>query len=294
MLPPLTPGTEAKAAFRIEGGELSAPVWMPEQQALAFIDRGQQAMVRPDTIEALPMPALDGSVSAQTLFGGSTLAICGGAANSLRCVVAEPLSISGLPLEGAADVSAISLLCPLSDARLLVGTDDGRLLCLSRNAPPATLLSGLPAGSLRGACVSADEKTLFLLSGAASVTRCALDVEEGSCTPPAPLPQLGASLADGSAVSGVACDVSGNLYVGATEGVLVVDESGDAMIRLPTPSAVSGFCFGGPSMSDLHITTGDTVWTLRTSTQGVQPPSPDFLKTMEKLAAIGEYRHEGW
>ena len=45
----------------------------------------------------------------------------GGAARSLRCVVAEPPSIAPLPLEGVADVSGVAVICPLSAARILVG-----------------------------------------------------------------------------------------------------------------------------------------------------------------------------
>ena len=169
--------------------------------------------------------------------------------------------------------------------------DDGRVLCLSREAPAATLLTGLPAGSLRGASASSDEKTLYLLLGN-SVGVCKLDLEESTCSAPQPLPQLANSLADGSVVSCLACDVSGNLYVGASEGVLVVDETGDAMIRLAFPQPVNGLCFGGASFSELVVTAGDTLWRVQTSTQGAQPVSPEFLKYMEKLGA-GQ-RHEGW
>jgi len=88
--------------------------------------------------------------------------------------------------------------------------------------------------------------------------------------------------------------VSGNLFVGASEGVLVVDDTGDAMMRLPLPLPASGLCFGGPSLSELLVTAGDTLWSVQTNTQGVSPPSADFMKRMEKMAAEGEFRHVGW
>ena len=294
MLPPLSPGTVASTALRIENGELSAPVWMPDEEAVAFMDRGQHVLMdRSRNLELLPA-ATDGAICAHALLGGSMLAACGGAARLLRGVVVEPRSVAPLPFEGASELSGISTLCPLSDARLLVGTDDGRLLCLSEASPPVTLLSGFPAGSLRDACVSTDEKSLYVLCGDASVARCAFDVDAGTCSSPVALPQLAESLGASSVVSSIACDVSGNLYVGATEGVLLVDETGDAMIRLPTPAPATGLCFGGTSMSELFVSAGDTIWRVQTSTQGVQPPSPEFLKYMEKLAAAGDYRHVGW
>lgn len=293
MIPPLAPGTAASAVFRIDGGALSSPVWVAEEQAVAYVDRGQQALVRPDSLESLSMPASDASVSSHALLGGSALATCTGAGRGLRCVVHDPLSVGSLPLEGAGDVSGVSALCPLSDGRLLVATDDGRLQFLSREAPAVTLLEGLPAGSVRGAVASSDEKTLFLLIGN-SVAVCKLQLDEGTCSAPQPMMQLGSSLADGSVVSDFACDVSGNLYIGASEGVLVVDDTGDAMIKLAFPQPVSGVCFGGRSVSELIVTTGDTLWRIQTSTQGAQPASPGFIKYMDKLAAAGEYRHEGW
>lgn len=309
-VPPLAPGTAAVPAFRIEGGALSAPVWLSELSQYAVLDRGLQVVLRlgsDEPAQALP----DAMVAHEPLTGVAVsdpgarsdsrddrilvtaLVASGGPARSLRCITVDPAYLVPVPLEGADALSAVCMLHQVSAARLLVGTDDGRLLCLSRDAAPATLLSGVAPGALLGACVSSDEKTLYLC-GAASVSRCELNLDAGTCSTPAELPQLAASLAPGSALAGVACDVSGNLYVAASEGVLVVDETGDATMRLPTPVPASGLCFGGGSMSELIVTAGDTLWTVQTSTQGVTPPSADFLKTMEKLAAEGDFRHVGW
>ena len=73
------------------------------------------------------------------------------------------------------------------------------------------------------------------------------------------LPQLAASLGEAAVsggVTGVACDVNGNLYVSAASGVLVVDDTGDAMVK-PIPNGASALCFGGPSFSELFVTSGD-------------------------------------
>ena len=95
-------------------------------------------------------------------------------------------------------------------------------------------------------------------------------------------------------VTGVACDVNGNLYVSAASGVLVVDDTGDAMVKQPIPNGASGLCFGGPSFSELFVTSGDFVWRVKTNTQGVSPPSPEFMKQMDKLGTGDEFRHVGW
>ncbi len=65
-------------------------------------------------------------------------------------------------------------------------------------------------------------------------------------------------------------------------------------MRVATPEPASGLCFGGPSMSELLVTAGDTLWQVSTNTQGVSPPSPDFVKQMSKLASGDEFRHVGW
>ena len=302
MIPPLNPGTTATAALSIPGGSLSAPVWLPEAQALAVLNNDQQALVRPGegTIrepESLPLPPQSSSaVSAHAILGEGALATCGGPSRSLACVLADPPSVVALPLEGAEELTGVGLVCPLSNARLLVGTDTGSLVCLSKDAPPVTLISGFAPGSLKGACLSSDEKKLYLCDGQA-VACCALDVDGGTCSPPAALPQLAASLGEAAVsggVTGVACDVNGNLYVSAASGVLVVDDTGDAMVKLPIPNGASGLCFGGPSFSELFVTSGDFVWRVKTNTQGVQPPSAEFIKWMEKLTASGDYRHVGW
>lgn len=307
MLPPLAPGVTASPAVLVDGGALSAPVWLPELSKYAVIDRGLQAVVAPGSAEITHLPdemtahALQVGVaiadpgarsdSRDKTIMVTALVACGSAARSLRCITVDPAYLVPVPLEGA-DGLSVCMVHPVSAARQIVGTDDGRLLCLSRDEPPVTLLTGLDGG-LRGACVSADEKTLYLCGGS-SVSRCALDLDASTCSPPATLPQLESSLAPGSVLSGVACDVSGNLFVGASEGVLVVDDTGDAMMRLPLPLPASGLCFGGPSLSELLVTAGDTLWSVQTNTQGVSPPSADFMKRMEKMAAEGEFRHVGW
>ncbi len=251
MLPPLAPGTAAQPLIRLEGGALAAPVWLPELQKYAVLNDGIQTVVQPETATASALP--DAMTSHAHLSGVSVfdpdarsdsrdanilvtaLVACDSATRSLRCITVDPSYLVPVPLEGVADLSALTLVFALSEDRLLVATDDGRLLCLSGDEKPATLLTldgdeGPEPGTLRGACVTDDEKTLFLCDDL-DVYRCALDLGDGVCSAPAMLPQLEASLGSESEVTGIACDVNGNLYVSASEGVIVVDETGDVRHR---------------------------------------------------------------
>ena len=48
-------------------------------------------------------------------------------------------------------------------------------------------------------------------------------------------------------------------------------------------------------MSEFLVTSGDTVWSVQSNSQGVKPPSPEFLEYMDKLSlASGDFRHVGW
>ena len=298
MLPPVSPGEDAQIAVSVPGSSLSAPVYLPELQTLALIDRGRQVIQNgASSLDALPG---GDDVTTQSLLAGSAIATCGGAARTLAAVVLADSTgeltfaprLAPLPLAGVEAVSSVTFINQLSAARLLIGTSDGVVSLLSDEASPVPLLSGL-GPEVSAACVSADESRLYLCTGgegAQYVTLSSLNLDEGHCSAPTPL----SSLPTDAGVTGIAADVSGNLYVACKEGVLVVDETGDTMIRISTPLAATGVCFGGPSFSDLIVTAGDTAWSVKTNTQGVRPASPEFLKMMEKLTAAGDYRHVGW
>jgi len=101
-------------------------------------------------------------------------------------------------------------------------------------------------------------------------------------------------LAAGQRASAVTVDVNDNLYVCTDEGLLIADEYGEPYAQVITPAPASGLCFGGKSLSEMYIAAGDTLWMMRSSTQGVEPKSPRFMRMMDKQAAAGEFRHVGW
>ena len=297
MLPPMDPGAAATARFRLQGMTLSAPAYLSDLETVAVLDKAsgsQFLQMGDDTVARLPG---DGAVSTQTAFGAAALAASGGASRKLGCVLmpsdATP-AVAPLPLEGAATLTSVGFIAQTSDARLLVGVDDDAagttsIICLSADEPPATLLTGVERTV--SACVSADERTLYLCH-ATGITRASLKLDEGACSMPVALPRLDL---DGGSTYAVAVDVAGSIYVCSDDGVLLVDDDGDTLMRVTTPSPATGCCFAGKDLSEFLITAGDTVWSIPSNSQGVKPPSPEFLKYMGKLSlADGDFRHVGW
>jgi len=283
MVPPLTPGASARELLQVPDGQLSEPVWIAEAGALALLDRGQQVLWTSPTAPLVQLAA----ASAHAPLGAAALASSSGGSLTL-CDIDDDATqprYEQLPLDGANGIQAdASFMCHVSDGRLLVGVAD-TLVCLSASTPPSTLLLG--TGAVVSACVSADEKTLYLCTPS-TVSRCALDLDAGRCGAPEPLPQLPAH----GIFSAVLADSDGNVYVGSGEGVLVVDDQGESMLRVSIPQPPTGLCFGGPSNSELIVSAADRVWAFKTNTRGVQPASAEFLKRMR---AAGEgFRHEGW
>ena len=284
MIPPLSPGDAATEALSVPGATLSAPIFVPALNALSVVDRGQQLIQSGATVVALPGT----EVVAHALLAGSAIATSGGPSASLACVLADKNTLAPLPLEGAAQLSSVSFVQQLSAARVLAGTSGGEVMLLSPESAPVPLLSWTGA-RITAACVSADEKTLYLCSGG-GVYVSTLDLDKGLCS----MPELMASLGTDKGVVDIAVDVSGNVFTAGSEGVLVLDETGDVLLEVGTAEPVTGCCFSGSSASELVFTVGPTAWNLKTNTQGVRPATEEFLSYINKLAAQGEYRHVGW
>ena len=298
MMPPLSPGTEAMEAMCIEAGKLTAPVWLESAQSIALLDRGQQLLLGPDSEALIIADGVRAHAPLLVPIGGegrwqqgSMLASSDSAAGTLRCVSAEANANVGgvgtpesLPLMAPDALTAVGVLAPLSDGRLLVGSDGGSMMCLSLEEEPMMLLD---VPGLLDTCVSEDGRALYLCTSDA-VYSCSLDLDGGRCSAPEELPVLPA----GASANGLTIDVDNNLYICTTDGVLVCDDRGDLLQRISTPVAASGACFGGPSLSELYVTAGESLWRLKTNTQGVRPPSPRFLRKMDQLGA-GQI-HEAW
>jgi hypothetical protein len=303
MLPPLAPGTDAKAALSVPGASFSSPVYLPELDTYALVDRGQQVVqASASSVNALPGSQVGAHATLEYVVRlkqgagiddfaiRSALATISGADRSLELVLAHttPPSTAALPLAGLESLAPVSCVAQLSAARLLAGTVDGQVLLLSPDAPPKPLIAGFQT-PVTAACLSADERKLYLCSG--GLVACAtIDLDEAKCSAPEYLSSLPAD----AAVVDVAADTAGNLYVCGKDGVLVVDETGDAMLQVELPQPATGLCFGGSTNNELVVTAGETVWSIKTNTQGAKPASPEFVNMIDKLAAQGDYRHVGW
>ena len=193
-----------------------------------------------------------------------------------------------LPHPGNEGAAAAALVVSLSKGRVLAGLDDGRLLMLSLDDDPATLLNGEFAGAT-GACISDDEASLFFCAGG-GLRRCDLDVDAGTCSAPEAV-----ALEVGAPLTAAVVDSDSNFYVGTAEGVTVFNPEGEPVARVALPSPVTGICFGGPSLTELYITATDMVWKLPTNSKGVNPPSTEFMKTMDRMSlSDGTFLHVGW
>jgi len=281
--------------LRCEGGNFAAPTWLPTLQGVAVLQEGGQDiqwLLQADGTAVTLAP--DGVWAHAALNGGDdgdgSVIISGGYGGTMSCVSTEADMLGTalqLPLDVAGGLgSSVMHLMALSNGRLLAGLEDGRLLILSVEEEPLTLATGV--FNLVGTCMSDDDKNLYLCSNGA-MSRCAVDLDAGTCSA---FETLTLDLA--SEPTCVAIDTSDNLFVGSTDGVTVFSPDGDAVARASTPAPVAGCCFGGLSFSDLYVAAGDTLWRLKTNAQGVRPPSSAFLKQMDKLAAAGDYVHEGW
>lgn len=301
MMPPLAPGAEAAALLTVEGATFASPAWVPSVQGVAVLDdrEGQQYLLDAHgTTPLIPSgvwahAAIAGAPRLRRSDGAPETAaivlVVGGFGGELSCVGVEEDELgtaATLPVVADDLGSSVLLLTPLSNGRLLAVLEDGRLLCLSAGEEPATLLSGV--ADICGASISSDDRSLYLCVGG-GVSRCALDLDAGECAPPEPI-----VLEVTKEVTGIAIDRNDNLFVCTAEGVTVCNESGDAVARATTPAPVAGCCFGGSSLNDLYVAAGDTIWRLKTNSQGVRPPSAAFIKKMDKLSAAGEFRHVGW
>mmetsp|Transcript_33709 Transcript_33709/g.88638 ORF Transcript_33709/g.88638 Transcript_33709/m.88638 type:complete len:341 (+) Transcript_33709:1-1023(+) len=290
MMPPLAPGAESQPLYTVEG--VSAPVWLPAFQGIAVLDdAGEQLLLDEEAAYTLGSGVCAHATVATS--EGAVLVACDDVSGAVLplCASVQPDEVGAampLPVTTEGIGAPLEMLTAVSNGRLLAGATDGRLLRLSADDAPTTLLTGV--SGMRSACMSADDRTLFLCTDG-GVLRASIDLDEGTCESPE---WLSLELPEGAAPTAIAIDTSDHLFVCTAEGVTVCSPSGEALARASTPEAVTGCCFGGASLADLYLAAGDTLWRLKTNTQGVEPPTAAFLKKMDKLTAAGEFRHEGW
>jgi gluconolactonase len=67
---------------------------------------------------------------------------------------------------------------------------------------------------------------------------------------------------------GMRCDVDGNLWSSAGDGVHVFSPDGKLLEKIPVPETPANLCFGGPDGKTLFITARTSLYCIRTNTTG--------------------------
>ncbi len=290
MQPPIDLGAKATLMFRLEGGAPRDPVWIPGEKTLVLTAAGRQLCLQEGASAASTLPGAPTDVMVQAAFGDSSLATFS-ASGGLSCVLVGEEKVfipSQEPLIGGPGLAPIRCAASIRAARLLAVSSGGELLRFGTDEAPRPLLRGLDG--VNALAVSANEQDLYMCT-AGGIQRFELDLEATECR--AAASAVNAELPAGGATA-LALDKVGRLYACTSEGVLVADEYGESILLLSTPAPATGVCFGGASLSELYVTAGECLWRVPTNTRGVRPPTAKFLRDMDKQAAAGDFRHDGW
>ena len=68
---------------------------------------------------------------------------------------------------------------------------------------------------------------------------------------------------------GIKCDVDGNLWCSAGDGVHCLSPAGDVLGKIVIGDTVSNLCFGGRNLSRLFICAGTRLLAIHTNSRGV-------------------------
>lgn len=72
-------------------------------------------------------------------------------------------------------------------------------------------------------------------------------------------------------IDGVACDAWGNVYLGASEGLLLFEPDGTEIGRMTElPTGVNRMAFGGANRRTLYVTAGDSVYAVSAAVAGIR------------------------
>lgn len=123
-----------------------------------------------------------------------------------------------------------------------------------------------------GLCFSPDEKTLYIAESGSShddsvppiIRRFA--VEGGSLRDTGIFAEIDTGLPDG-----MRCDMLGNLWSSAADGVHCFDKHGALLGKIRVPQVVSNLCFGGQDGQRLFITATTSVYRVFVDVQGAEP-----------------------
>ena len=74
---------------------------------------------------------------------------------------------------------------------------------------------------------------------------------------------------------GMKVDVEGNVYVGGSGGIWIIDPSGKHLGSIETGAPLhTNMCFGGGDWKTLYFTSWDRLWSVRVNIPGIPVPTP--------------------
>lgn len=124
-----------------------------------------------------------------------------------------------------------------------------------------------------GLCFSPDETKLYIAESGSSHDESVpsiirmFDVEDGRLTDGEVFATIDNGLPDG-----IRCDVNGNVWSSAEDGVHVFSPRGELLGKIKVPQRVANLTFGGPRRNRLFITATSSVYLLYVAATGAQRP----------------------
>ncbi len=124
-----------------------------------------------------------------------------------------------------------------------------------------------------GLCFSPDEKRLYIVDtgqppGKAKPIRV-FDLIEGKRLTNG---RLFCDMAQGGGSDGIRCDVDGNVWAAAHEGVHVIATEGILIGKIRLPEVCANLCFGGIKRNRLFMAASQSLYSLYVNTRGAQVP----------------------
>ena len=123
-----------------------------------------------------------------------------------------------------------------------------------------------------GLCFSPDEKTLYIAESGSSHDDSVPSVIRKFAVDGDGLRDQGVfATIDKGLPDGIRCDVLGNLWSSAADGVHCFDPNGTLLGKILVPHVVSNLCFGGPDGQRMFITATTSVYRVFVDVKGAEP-----------------------
>lgn len=123
-----------------------------------------------------------------------------------------------------------------------------------------------------GLCFSPDEKTLYIAESGSSHDDTVPSVIRKFAVEGARLSDAGVfAEIDTGLPDGIRCDVEGNLWSSAADGVHCFDPDGKLLGKILVPEVVANICFGGRDGQRMFITATTSVYRVFVDVKGAEP-----------------------